>query len=847
MTPDKKIFRQKSLEALFENSLDAIVSVDGKYRIVDINQAFVDLFGYNLREIQGKHIDDVMNLGKEGSANKALTTAILSGKPVEEEGIRYKRDGKPIDVLIKGFKIIIDGKMAGGYGIYADITERKRAEIILKESESRNRAILNAIPDLIFIYSRNGIYLDYHASDKSLLAAKTEFFLGKSVHDILPADVAKQTMHCFDQIYKTGQTQLMEYSLNLPGGLRFFEARVTIMDEKRLLAVVRDITEQKQAEEALKKSNENLRETERIARMGRWELDLVKNRLEWSPTIFDIFEIDPDKFSATYEAFIESIHPEDREIVNQSYQQSIAEKKPCKLEHRLLMKDGRIKWVSEICHSIYDSEGQAIRSVGVVQDITERKNVEEESRVQRQRLENIIEGAGVGTWEWDVQSGVTVYNENWAKMVGYTLDELQPVNNKTWEMLAHPDDLKKSDEIAERHLEGELPFYECECRMKHKDGHWIWVLDRGKILTRSSDGKPLSMFGTHTDITDRKHAEEHIRYVGLHDSLTKLYNRNFIEEEMKRLDDAKQLPISIIMVDLNGLKLINDTYGHRVGDEALICAANIIRKACRSEDIVARWGGDEFVILMPQTNIEQALILHKRIIEGCRNVFVEDVPVSMALGISCKTEAESDMEEILRQAEDNMYKQKLTDSRSTKSAVLRALLKTLEAKSYETEAHTRGMLEIAKKIGEKLNLPDAEISRLDLLITLHDIGKINITEEILTKKSSLTAEEWETIKKHPEIGFRIARATEEFAHVAYDILYHHERWDGSGYPQGLENEEIPLLARITAIADAYEIMINGRPYKKALSPEEVAAELKKCAGTHFDPELVEIFLSLDSV
>jgi len=593
--PDEQ-YRNLSLEALFYNSLDAIVSIDANYCIVDANQPFIELFGYNLEEIKGKHVDLVMNIGKSGSANEEITARVLAGESVEAEGTRYKKDGTPVDVLIKGIPVIINGRMVGGYGIYENITERKR--------------------------------------------------------------------------------------------------------------------------------------------------------------------------------------------------------------------------------------------------------VEEELQTQRRRLENVIEASGVGTWEWDTQTGKTIYNQNWAKMVGYSLEELKPDNLKVFESLVHPDDLTRSNSIAERHLSGELPVYECELRMKHSDGHWIWVLDRGRVLTRSADGKPRLMFGTHTDITDRKIAEEKIRYISLHDSLTGLYNRTYIEEEMARLDTPRQLPLSIIMADLNGLKLINDTYGHPIGDKALQAAAGIIKSTCREDDIYARWGGDEFVILLPQTSAAAAGNLCKRITENCRVIFIEDVPVSMAIGLACKTSPEEPLMKILQEAENLMYKQKLTESRSTKSAVLKALLKTLEAKSFETEAHTRGMQQTARLIGKELNLPDAEMNRLELLITLHDIGKINIAEEILTKRGPLTSDEWETIKKHPEIGYRIARATEEFAHVANEILAHHERWDGQGYPQGLKEKAIPYLARITTIADAYEVMTNGRPYKKAMPIKEVAAEFRRCAGTQFDPALVEIFLSI---
>jgi HD-GYP domain-containing protein (c-di-GMP phosphodiesterase class II) len=276
----------------------------------------------------------------------------------------------------------------------------------------------------------------------------------------------------------------------------------------------------------------------------------------------------------------------------------------------------------------------------------------------------------------------------------------------------------------------------------------------------------------------------------------------------------------------------------------LRAAANLIKSCCRQEDIVARWGGDEYVILLPKTDAAAADEVCRRIERQCSGEYVGDIPLSISLGSASKIYSSQELVKVLREAEDNMYKNKLAESRSARSAVLSALLKALEEKSYETEAHTRRMQEVAQEVGEELRLPDAELQRLRLLITLHDIGKINISEEMLTRSGPLTPDEWEIMKRHPEVGSRIARATGEFAHVADDILAHHERWDGKGYPQGLKGREVPLLARITAIADAYEVMTNGRPYKAAMSREEVVRELKRCAGTQFDPELVAVLVGI---
>jgi len=346
------------------------------------------------------------------------------------------------------------------------------------------------------------------------------------------------------------------------------------------------------------------------------------------------------------------------------------------------------------------------------------------------------------------------------------------------------------------------------------------------------------------DVTERKQAEEKIRYLSFYDNLTGLHNRLYMEEEMKRLDTARQLPVSVIMADLNGLKLINDTYGHDLGDKMLKNAAEILRFSCRSEDIIARWGGDEFLILLPQTGEEEARIICRRIKEASGQAYIKNMPVSMALGVGEKDVPGKELAYVLNEAEKDMYRKKLAESRSEKSAVIDTLLNALGGKSFETADHIARMQEMASLLVERLKLSDSDENRLMLLIKLHDIGKINIPEEVLTKEEPLTDEEWKLVKSHPENGYRIARATEEFSHLAEEIWTHHENWDGSGYPRGLKGEEIPYLSRIMALVDACEVMSSGRPYKEALGQEQIAGEIKRCAGKQFDPCLVEEMLAI---
>ncbi|MFO7952141.1 MAG: diguanylate cyclase [Bacillota bacterium] len=469
----------------------------------------------------------------------------------------------------------------------------------------------------------------------------------------------------------------------------------------------------------------------------------------------------------------------------------------------------------------------------LIASILMRVRTEKALQESEAKFRSYMEKAPVGIFVANNAGRYIEVNRAACEMSGYTEEELL---NLTIPDFTAPEFLDRGVKSFEKLKEE--GYAEDEVMARKKNGEKFWI----NLVAIVIDSNRFIAFCQ--DITERKQAEEQIRYLSFHDQLTGLYNRYFLENEIKRLDTERQLPHSIIMADLNGLKLVNDTFGHEVGDEMLEQTAKILRDSCRWEDIIARWGGDEFVIFLPQTTRENANTICNRIDEQCEETYINDIPLSLALGSATKNSTEKALAETITEAEEYMYKQKLAKRQQINSAVLNTLLKNLEAKSFETEAHYLCMQDVAQKIGKKIGLSESELNRLEILIPMHDIGKINISEEILTKKGSLTAEEWEVMKKHPETGFRIARASEDFAHVAKEILSHHECSDGSGYPQGLKGKEIPLLARITAIADAYEVMSTGRPYKKAMSREEIIAEIKKDAGSQFDPELADVFLKI---
>ena len=327
------------------------------------------------------------------------------------------------------------------------------------------------------------------------------------------------------------------------------------------------------------------------------------------------------------------------------------------------------------------------------------------------------------------------------------------------------------------------------------------------------------------------------------DSLTGLYERSFAIEALRMYVDHNVIPLSVALGDVNGLRTINETLGYGAGDDILIKIAQVFSESCRSDDVVARWNDGEFMLLLPNASQMVAQRIIKRI-QSKLNAICGDGYQIVTFGYAISEKQSRTAESLIREAEKWIYQKKLLINQSHRNSIIRLLLSMLHEKSAETQEHSDRMADHCRWIAKILHLSDEMVDDLILLSMLHDIGKIGIPDDVLNKPGALTTEERLMINQHPAIGYRIAQTVPELKQVAAYILAHHERWDGTGYPKGLRGGEIPVPSRIIAVVDAFDVMITGRKYQPARTKEEAIAELHRCAGTQFDPDIVLIFMQL---
>jgi diguanylate cyclase len=343
------------------------------------------------------------------------------------------------------------------------------------------------------------------------------------------------------------------------------------------------------------------------------------------------------------------------------------------------------------------------------------------------------------------------------------------------------------------------------------------------------------------DVTDEKRNEEEKEYLRTHDLLTGLSNRVSFDQQIKALDRPKHLPISMTNFDINGLIIINEAFGHETGDDYIRFVSRTLEDVYDDHSVISRVGGDQFTVIATNTSKDDALKKAREAADLVKAYDVNGIQLSMSYGIATKV-ADEDINTLFLTSENNMYSNKIFESQSYRNNSIKSMIKAYHEKNPREEEHSRRVAVLCEQFGIALGMGDDDINKLKAISHLHDIGKIAIDEAILNKPGELTDDEWEIIKKHPEIGARIISTSDEYAVIADDILSHHERYDGKGYPFGIKGQDIPVRARMISIIDSFDAMTSDRPYRKAMTRQDAIGEIHRCAGTQFDPELADIFV-----
>lgn len=653
---------EEKLKSAIELSPDCITLTrlsDGK--IVEVNKGFCHISGYLPDEIMGKNASDLWEVPEEREQFMAKMK-----KDGHITGLIHKfrsKDGTILTGSLSAVILQIDGEKYS-FSIIQDITERRQVEEALQVSEERFRILYDNNPLMLFTIDEDGKVLSVNQYGIDQLGYSKELLIGKPVINVFYEEdrptAQEYLKQCFAVPHDVHKWELRK--IRRDGTVIYVRETVRVVDDVEgkpmAMVVCEDITDYKEAEKSLLESEARLKEAQHVAEIGSWELDLISNTLYWSDEVYRIFDLEPQEFEATYEAFLEHVHPDDRAFVNKAYTDSVKNKVPYNITHRLLVKDGTIKFVNERCHTYYDDAGKVLRSVGTVQDITERKLTEETLRESNERFTASFEDAAIGMVLVSLDHRIMEANQVFCSMLGYTKNELLGVLFKD---ITHPDDVDKSLDQHNKLIAGEIDNYHFEKRYIHKQGHEIWGM-LSTSLVRDKYTTPLYVIAQIQDITERKWADEQLSYQASHDALTGLVNRHEFERRIERLlSTVKQdkRGHALCFMDLDQFKVVNDTCGHIAGDELLRHLGQILQGAVRHRDTLSRLGGDEFGVLMEHCSLDDAHRVATSLLKAIQDhQFVWEgrvFKVGVSMGLVPITSVTANLTELLKQADVACY------------------------------------------------------------------------------------------------------------------------------------------------------------------------------------------------
>ncbi len=835
----------KFTEALLESIPGFLYVYDEAGRLIKWNKKHEEMTGYTAEELSQMNLDKWYEGEDAVRVANAVKEVFETGYGEVEANLMIK-GGRKLLVRVNGVRLEIDGKTYfAGVGI--DISKQRENEEIIRRSEAMLKATVSNISDVITIVDENGIIKYKSPNVTGLFGWNPNDLVGLSYLETAHPDDKDMLRKEFQLLLQEdGAKVVVEYRYkNQDGDYSIIQLTAINLlknpDIKGILANYSDITEIKKTENELRESEERLSNLFERAPLGYQSLDIDGRFNEVNEAW--LLTLGYQREEVVGKWFGDFLAPEFVDVFRQRFPMFKAAGK-VHSEFEMLHKNGERRTVSFEGRIGHKHDGSFDKTHCILQDITERVQAENALRESEEMYRLITENISDVIWVLNItKNRFTYISPSIFQLRGFTAEE---AIEERMEEAFTPDCLEIARKALIRHINDfinnpdESITIRQELQQPCKDGTPIWVEVSGRF--RYNTAGEIELVGASHDIQERKMAEEQIYNILNHDQLTGIYNRRFYEEELRRIDTEINLPIALVMVDVNGLKLINDAFGHQSGDLLLKKIADILSKECKSDGIVSRIGGDEFILLLPHGDAEKVNELIERINESIANEKIDNVILSVAIGFAIKYDITNDMRVVFKEAEDDLYRHKISESSSMRSKTIELIMNSLFEKNKREMLHSQRVGELCEAIARNMRFTKHEIDQMRIAGLMHDIGKIGILDTILNKKGGLDRDEWDQIKRHSEIGYRILSSVNEFSEIANYILEHQERWDGKGYPKGLKGEEISLQARIIAVADSYDAMTSDRAYRRGLSKEDAIREIKKHSGTQFDPHIAKIFV-----
>lgn len=676
---------------------------------------------------------------------------------------------------------------------------------------------------------------------EQMIGLKREDIIGKTVLEVLP-ETEKYWIDTYGKVAITGQSiQFENYSSVLK---RHFHLSAYSPKLGQFAVIVEDITERKQMEMDQLQRESDLLTSQRIAKLGTWRLNVATGQVIWSEELYKMYGFDPNLPPPPVSEHMKLFTNESWSRLSEALQQTISQGTPYELELERIHADGSLGWMWVRGLAETDDQGKVTYVSGAAQDITERKKLEQALFESNDKFVALFDQSPVSIEYFDANGNHVHANQATINLFGV----IDPKELSKTNIFNNPN---ITSQLIRQLNEKKSFTFEKEYDFDLIKAHRVYRTTKSGIRLIRTTVAPvlrnhiLNGYIFHSeDITEERKKQKEIEYMSYHDYLTGLYNRRYFVRSYQQLISERRFPLGVMMIDINGLKIINDAYGHAEGDKAIQKVSDLLMGIFQSNATVARIGGDEFAILIPGKNGEQIQNYKDSIIEQAKKYNVSNIEISLAIGYDVVDNPYRDIDDLLSQAENHLYRHKVTVGSSIRNHAIKAILNTLSEKYEEEKTHSERVSTLCKLMGKRLGISKEDIDLLELAGMYHDIGKISIPDAILKKPDKLTNEEFEIIKTHTQVGYQILKAADEYSGLAEYALSHHERWDGKGYPRGLKETDIPLFSRIICVVDSFEAMTSDRPYRKGMSIDKAIEELKRCSGTQFDPIIARTFIDL---